>query len=134
MRKEKKQSSDPFGARLIETEKDDIMRENQPPFEQEIQSIEEMILRDYSHGRVIDRMEMFTQPDRLVIEALIEKLFRLVFPGYFRDRTYRVYNLKNNLSNLIEDIAFHLHRQIAIAVRDNLRTAPDPYARAWEKS
>ena len=93
------------------------MMENKPPFEQEIQAIEEMVLRDYGRGRVIDRMEMFTQPDRSVIEELIEKLFRLVFPGYFRDRTYRVFNLKNNLSNLFEDIAFHLRRQIAIALR-----------------
>ena len=93
------------------------MKENRLPFEQEIQSIEEELLRDYDNGRVIDRMELFTQPDRSVIEELIEKLLRLVFPGYFRDRTYRVYNLKNNLSNLIEDVAFHLHRQIAIALR-----------------
>ena len=93
------------------------MSENKRPFEEEIQAIETELLQDYGHGRVIDRMELFAQPDRSVIEELIEKLFRLVFPGYFRDRTYRVYNLKNNLSNLMEDIAFHLQRQIAIALR-----------------
>jgi serine O-acetyltransferase len=60
---------------------------------------------------------MFTQPDRQIIEALIEKLFRLVFPGYYRDYTYRIYNPKNNLSALIEDVAFHLNRQIGIAIR-----------------
>ena len=110
------------------------MRENRPPFEQEIQSIEEMILRDYGHGRVIDRMEMFTQPDRSVIDELIEKLFRLVFPGYFRDRTYRVYNLKNNLSNLIEDVAFHLHRQIAITLRGNRESEDIEDRQAEEKA
>ena len=87
------------------------------PFEARIQALTDRILADYGNNRVIDRLEMFTQPDRLVIEALIEKLFRLVFPGYYRDYTYRIYNPKNNLSALIEDVAFHLNRQIGIALR-----------------
>ena len=87
------------------------------PFERRIQALTDRILADYGNERVIDRLEMFTQPDRLIIEALIEKLFRLVFPGYYRDYTYRIYNPKNNLSALIEDVAFHLNRQIGIALR-----------------
>jgi serine O-acetyltransferase len=78
-----------------------------------------MILADYGHERVIDRLEMFTQPDRHAIEELIGKLLRLVFPGYYRDYAYRIYNPKNNLSALIEDVAFHLNRQIGIALRDS---------------
>ena len=88
------------------------------PFETEIQELEELILRDYEGGRVIDRLEQFMQPDGAVIEELIGKLFRIVFPGYFRDYTYRVYNLKNSISNLWEDIACHLNEQIAIALKD----------------
>ena len=87
------------------------------PFEARIQGLTDFILEDYENGRPIDRLEMFTQPDRQIIESLIGKLFRLVFPGYYRDYNYRIYNLKNNLSALIEDIAFHLNRQIAIALR-----------------
>ena len=82
------------------------MSENKRPFEEEIQAIETELLQDYGHGRVIDRMELFAQPDRSVIEELIEKLFRLVFPGYFRDRTYRVYNLKllhEMMSNVLNE-------------------------------
>ena len=93
------------------------MNQQSTPFEARIQALTDRILADYGNERVIDRLEMFTQPDRLVIEALIEKLFRLVFPGYYRDYTYRIYNPKNNLSALIEDIAFHLNRQIGIALR-----------------
>lgn len=94
------------------------MNDNTPSFEVEIQEIAGIILGDYAQDRVIDRLEMFTQPDRRAIEELITKLFRLVFPAYYRDYTYRVYNLKNNLSSLIEDIAFNLNRQITIALRD----------------
>ena len=50
-----------------------------------IQGLTELIISDYGRERVIDRLEMFTQPDRQVIEELIGKLLRLVFPGYFRD-------------------------------------------------
>lgn len=88
-----------------------------PAFEAEVQQLESFILRDYEGGRVIDRLELFTQPDGAVIEELIGKLFRIVFPGYFRDHTYRIYNLKNSISNLIEDTAFHLNEQITIALK-----------------
>jgi serine O-acetyltransferase len=75
---------------------------------------------------------MFTQPDRQIIEALIEKLFRLVFPGYYRDYTYRIYNPKNNLSALIEDVAFHLNRQIGIALRGSGQAFADGIDQAAE--
>ena len=98
------------------------MTDNNRNFEARIQKLTDYIIDDYGNDRVIDRLEMFTQPDRLVIEALIEKLFRLVFPGYYRDYTYRIYNPKNNLSALIEDIAFQLNRQIGIALRGSGRS------------
>lgn len=88
-----------------------------PAFEIEIQELERTILEDYGRGRVIDRLELFTQPDGAVIEDLIEKLFRVVFPGFFRDHTYRIFNLRNSISNLLEDIAHHLSEQTAIALR-----------------
>ena len=108
------------------------MSQQYVPFEARIQALTDRILADYGNERVIDRLEMFTQPDRLVIEALIEKLFRLVFPGYYRDYTYRIYNPKNNLSALIEDIAFHLNRQIGIALRGSGQAYGDGIDRATE--
>ena len=86
-------------------------------FEAEIRALEELVLNDYGSERAIDRLELFTQPDGEVIEGIIGKLFRVVFPGYFSDHTYRIYNLKNSISNLLEDIAFHLSEQTAIALR-----------------
>ena len=82
--------------------------------EHRIESVVETILEDYGCNRDIDRMELFRQPDKDVIIAVIEKLRRIVFPGYFRDRTYRIYNARHNLSMLIEDVTFNLNRQIAL--------------------
>ena len=95
----------------------DSMDRGKTSFESEIQALEKLVLDDYGKDRVIDRLELFMQPDRLVIESLIEKLFRVVFPGYFSDSTYRLYNLKNSIPNLLEDIAYHLCAQIAIALK-----------------
>ncbi|MBQ3705897.1 MAG: serine acetyltransferase [Clostridia bacterium] len=86
-------------------------------FEARIQELTGLILEDYGNGKVIDRLETYTQPDRQTIEELIGKLLRLVFPGYYRDYTYRIYNPRNSLSALIEDVAYHLNRQIAIALQ-----------------
>ena len=82
--------------------------------EQKIELVVDSILRDYSGGRDIDKIEPLSQPDKDVVIDIIEKLRRIVFPGYFRDKNYRVYNAKHNLSMLIEDVMFHLNRQIAL--------------------
>ena len=67
-----------------------------------IEQVVDLILEDYSTGRDIDKLETAGQPDKDVVIDVIEKLRRIVFPGYFRDKTYRIYNAKHNLSMLIE--------------------------------
>ena len=101
-------------------------------YETRIQALADIVLADYGNKRVIDRLEMFTQPDRQIIEELIGKLLRLVFPGYYRDYVYRIYNPRNNLSALIEDVAFHLNRQIAIALRGSEQVSEEDAETAAE--
>ena len=101
-------------------------------YETRIQALADIVLADYGNERVIDRLEMFTQPDRQIIEELIGKLLRLVFPGYYRDYVYRIYNPRNNLSALIEDVAFHLNRQIAIALRGSEQVSEEDAETAAE--
>lgn len=86
-------------------------------FENRLQKLEKLVIEDYGKERVIDRLIPFSQPDGQVIEDITSKLFRVIFPGYFYDRSLRIYNLKNSISNLIEDIAYHLSSQIAVAVK-----------------
>lgn len=84
------------------------------PFEDQIENVVDSILKDYQCGRDIDKIEQLRRPDKDVVTDIIEKLHRIVFPGYFRDKNYRIYNAKHNLSMLIEDVMFHLNRQIAL--------------------
>ena len=82
-----------------------------------ITALTDALLSDYANGRDIDRIEPYSQPDREIIIDLIGKMKRLLFPGYFRDPSQRVYNIRHSLAVLMEDVAFHLGRQIAIALR-----------------
>ena len=84
------------------------------PFEKEIEALVDNILDDYKSDRDIDKLEQFRQPDKDVVIDIIEKLRRIVFPGYFKDKTYRMYNAKHNLSLLIEDVMFHLTEQLTL--------------------
>lgn len=89
--------------------------------EQEIENqanhIVNTILNDYKTDRCIDKMKLFTQPDRDVIIDIIDKLMKIIYPGYFRDKFYKIYNMENSLRVLIEDVMFRLHKQIALALK-----------------
>ena len=93
------------------------MSEKPRTIEGSIARLTDTLLTDYSQGRHIDRIEPFSQPDREVIVSIINKLKRLLFPGYFRDPSYRVYSMQHSLAVLMEDVAYHLGQQIAIALR-----------------
>lgn len=85
--------------------------------EAEISGIVDTILEDYHNARAIDKMDLFNQPDKDIIIDIIKKLYRVIFPGYFRDKSYRIYNADNNLTVLIEDIMYNLNKQIEIVLK-----------------
>ncbi len=87
------------------------------PIERRIETVVDSILADYQKERPIDRLETVKKPDSEVIVDILGKLRRIVFPGYFREKNYKLYNAKHNLSVLIEDVMFHLSRQIALVYR-----------------
>ncbi len=90
------------------------------PIEQQIEGIVDSILEDYRQGRDIDKLDPFQHPDKDVVIDMIGKLLRIVYPGSSRDRAYRIYNTKHNLSMLIEDVMYNLNKQIAIVLRPSL--------------
>ena len=86
--------------------------------EQQIENVVDSILEDYHNERDIDKIDLFRQPDKEIIIDIIGKLRRIVFPGYSRDRNYRIYNAKHNLSMLIEDVMYNLSRQVGLVLGD----------------
>ncbi len=93
--------------------------------EKEIDAVVGLILNDYNldrpaasgESRYIDKMELFGQPERDIIIEMVCKLRRILFPGYFRDKSYRLYSIGHNLSALIGDVIYNLNKQIGIALR-----------------
>ena len=85
--------------------------------EHEISQITKSILDDYGTGRNIDKMDLFNQPSKEEIIAIVEDLLKIVYPGYYRDRSYKIYNIKSNSAVTIEDVAYHLNKQILLALK-----------------
>lgn len=83
--------------------------------EQAIEGLVDSILADYDKGRQIDRMEIVRMPDKAAVIDMIDKLRWIIFPGYTRDKNYKTYNAKHNLSMLIEDVFYNMNKQIALA-------------------
>ena len=101
---------------------DNLMRDKA---EAQLKEITRGIMEDYAQGRDIDKMNVFDQPERDVIVDIVNKMLNILFPGYYRDKTYKFYNLENKISVLIEDVMYNLTDQIAIALEydDELKSA-----------
>lgn len=89
----------------------------QHKFEDKINGLVEGLLCDYSQGKDIDRENTFDQPDKEAVIDILYKLRKIIYPGYFRNKSYRVYTIRNDISMLLEDVIFNLIKQISIVLR-----------------
>ena len=74
------------------------------------------ITNDYRKHRPIDNQDIFGQPDRDAVKDIIYKLNRIVYAGYYVDRTYRIYNISTTIASVTEDVAYNLNKQIALSL------------------
>ncbi|MCR4584590.1 MAG: serine O-acetyltransferase [Lachnospiraceae bacterium] len=82
-----------------------------------IQELVELYLKDYEGGKDIDRVDTFDHPDKDKIIDILDKLRRMVFPGYFKNPMFKVYTVRNHISMQLEDVVFHLIKQIVIVLK-----------------
>lgn len=82
----------------------------------EIDEIVKKVLDDFNGGKNIDVIDIFNKPDKAEVIEIVNNLFRIVFPGYFRERTFKIYNPKNSFAVTIEDIFYHLNKQVYLAL------------------
>ena len=85
--------------------------------EKDINDLTKNILADFEGSRTIDEVKAYDHPDNEIIVNIIESLRRIIFPGYFRNKSYRVYTVRNNISMILEDVIFKLIKQISIVLR-----------------
>jgi len=87
--------------------------------EKEVGALIENIIDDYKGGKNIDVesvADVLNKPDKSEIIELVNKLLQVVFPGYFRDKTFKIINLDKSYSVVLEDIFYHLNKQVRIAL------------------
>ena len=85
--------------------------------EKDINDLTKNILADFEGSRTIDEVKAYDHPDNEIIVNIIESLRRIIFPGYFRNKSYRVYTVRNNISMILEDVICKLIKQISIVLR-----------------
>lgn len=87
--------------------------------EKEVGKLIQNIVSDYKGGKSIDIegvADILSKPDKSEVIGLVKKLLQIVFPGYFRDKTFKIYNLENEFSVLLEDIFYYLNKQVRLAL------------------
>ena len=81
--------------------------------------VTDALLEDYGRGRTIDKIDAFNRPNKEIILKLIDELQRIIFLGYYKNKEYKVYTVRNHLTMLLEDVMFNLKKQIVTVLKYN---------------
>ncbi len=82
-----------------------------------IHNLVDQIMADYDKGRDIDVVKDFMHPDKDDIVKIIYQIRNIIFPGYYENKNYRIYTVRNHLSMLLEDVLYHLSKQISVVLK-----------------
>ncbi len=85
--------------------------------EKDVNRLIESIIVDYEQGRDIDIVETFMPPNKDDIIKIIDQIRSIIFPGYYKNKNYRIYTVRNNLSMQLEDVLYNLSNQISIVLK-----------------
>ena len=93
--------------------------------EQKITGLIDRYMDNLDEGKDIDQIGNFDRPDREKIIGVLNALHGIVFPGYYRNKTYKYYTVRNNMSIQLEDIIYNLSKQIEIVLGYNQNERED---------
>lgn len=85
--------------------------------EQKIDRLVSLLIKDYQGGKVIDQIKTFEHPNRKKVVDILEKLQKIVYPGYFRNSSFKTYTVRNNITMLLEDVIYNLKAQLGIVLK-----------------
>lgn len=101
---------------------------------EKMNDVVEELLDDYKQGRTIDKMDAFNQPNKEVIVRLMDELQKIVFLGYYKNKEYKIYTVRNHLTMLVEDVMFNLKKQIITVLKYNDEYADTPLEQIGQKA
>ena len=82
-----------------------------------INNVLENLMEDFKGGRSIDEINVFERPERDIIIDILDKLKRIIYPGYYKNDIFKFYTVRNNISMLLEDIIYRLIQQVTIVLK-----------------
>ena len=85
--------------------------------ENNINHLVENILAKYKQRTDIDVVEKFIHPNKDDIVKIINQIRNIIFLGYYENKNYRTYTIKNNLAMNLEDVLYNLSKQISIVLK-----------------
>lgn len=85
--------------------------------EKKIDQIVEKLLDDYRDDKFINNVEVFDQPDKEIVIDITNKLLKIIYPGFYREKNYHYYNNYSRITNLLEDVMYNLNKQICIVLK-----------------
>ena len=84
--------------------------------EKRIEKVLKQLLEDYQTDWTINKIKNFDLPDNEELIEVLESLKKIIFPGYFRNHSVKIYTVRNHTSMLLEDIIYKLVKQISIVL------------------
>ncbi|MCR4922659.1 MAG: serine acetyltransferase [Lachnospiraceae bacterium] len=87
-------------------------------YENEINAVVNDLIEDYKKGKTIDKERNFDQPSKTALVDILCKLQKIIYPGYFRNESYKIYTTRNHVTMLVEDVMFNLTKQICIVFKN----------------
>lgn len=85
--------------------------------EQKIDRLVSRLMEDYQGGKVIDKIKNFEHPNRDKVVDILEKLQKIIYPGYYRNNAFKTYTVRNSVTMLLEDVIYNLKAQLAIVLK-----------------
>lgn len=83
----------------------------------ESRAIREILAHYKKENFFINKADDEVELDVILIQSLIEKFFRIIFPGFFRERDFKVSDQEIYISVLCREVMLILNRQIFLALK-----------------
>lgn len=100
----------------------------------ELDDVIDGIMDDYGENKFIDKTDIFNQPDKGAIVDILHKLQQIIFPGFFKDTTYKAYTLRSTVAMLVEDVMYNLIKQMVIVLKYDPECARNTEAQLRERA
>lgn len=81
----------------------------------DINGIVDSIVNSYEKHQIITKIGRESQPSRKMIVDIIDKLQKVIFPGFFEQKNLKPEYIKFYVGELCEDIEYNLNKQIVKA-------------------